>query len=104
MTGSINEDHSMAVGITAKQTEAVASRADQKNNIQCNPRITPTELIAKILRRGTKREHPMQRASAPKQTTASAVRHSTTSRGGSRMSLPKIAVSPHASTTKCSWM
>ena len=90
----------MAVGIAARQTEAVESRAAQKNSTQCSPSTIPVS--AKRIPCPTLiRAPPASQAMKAKLSTAMPVRQMVTSTGGEVSSFPRIAVKPHAITTRC---
>jgi hypothetical protein len=87
--------------MAAKQTETVANRADKKNSTQCQPNKHPTaiNLIARPL--SDHISSPRIKASNPNPNAANPERQITKSTGGKSIHRPKIAVNPHANTTKC---
>ena len=90
----------MAVGMAARHTEAVESLAARKNRTQWMPISTPLPSNHAAPRRSTRSDWPQIHARMANPGTEIAVRHATTAEGGSSISFPRIAVSPHARTTR----
>lgn len=100
ISGSSKLVHKEQVAIPAKHTEAVETRAEAKNKIQCNDIKTPVPPIFSPSTSPTLKFRFLISKSIPKPAAARNVLQNTISTEGIEISKPRIAVKPHRNTIK----